>query len=59
MIDLAVEISLRAFLDGAGDFLHPGVAGRGSDDGKDQEKGEDQANDRAKHRKRDTGVKNR
>ena len=41
--DLPVEISLRAFLNGAGDFLHPGVTGRGFDDREDEEKGEDKA----------------
>ena len=57
--DLPVEISLRAFLNGAGDFLHPGVTGRGFDDGEDQEKGENKARHRAKHGKRDAGSKER
>ena len=49
--DLAFEISLRAFLDRAGDLAHPLVAGREPNDRLDQEKGEDQAQDGANHRK--------
>ena len=56
--DLALEVGLGAFLDGAGDLTHPFVAGGQPDDGLDQEKREKQAGDRADHRNRDTGVQN-
>ena len=56
--DLALEVGLGAFLDGAGDLTHPFVAGRQPDDGLDQEKREEQADDGADHRERNTGVQN-
>ena len=57
-VDLALEISLGAFLDGAGDLTHSLVPGRQANDGLDQEKREEQTNDGADHRKNHTGVKN-
>ncbi len=57
--DLAIEISLGAFLDGSGDFLHAGVAGRGLADGENEEEREDQARDSAEHRNRDARGKKR
>ena len=59
VIDLPVEIGLRAFLNGAGDFLHPVVAGRGFDDREDEEEGENKARHRAEHGERDAGSKER
>ncbi len=56
--DLAFEIGLGAFLDGAGDLAHSLVPRGQADDGLDQEKREEQADDGANHRKHHTGVKN-
>jgi hypothetical protein len=55
--DLAIQVRLRAFLDGAGDLLHPFVAGRGFDDGEDEEESENEPGDRAEHGKSDAGSK--
>ena len=55
---LSIEISLRAFLDGTANFLHPGIPGGRSDDGENKDEGEDQTNRRAKQRKRDTRSQN-
>ena len=57
--NLPVEIGFRAFLDGAGDFLHPGVTWRGFDDREDEEEGENEARHRAEHGECDAGSKER
>ncbi len=57
--DLPVEIGFRALLNGARDFLHPGVPGRGLDHRKNKEKGKNKARACAEHGKRDAGSEER